>query len=86
MEDFEFWREMRHYMESNFGDDWRNHVRDGKCWIVQHTIFNPYDGQGLDLRCLIHEQDFNVSADNWNVVQQINLHTKTALSILSITF
>lgn len=60
----------RQYMEETFGDEWRACVREGRCWIVQDTLFNPYDGQGLDLRCLVHDARFNVPTERgvWDVV------------------
>ena len=51
------------YMEAQFEDEWRECVAAGRCWIVQDKVFNPYDGQGLDLCCLVHDHTFNVPVD-----------------------
>jgi len=57
------------YMEAMFGEEWRKCVREGRCWIIQNTIFNPFDGQGLNLICQVHEEEFNipVKRGEWNV-------------------
>ena len=57
------------YMEQKFGDKWRDRVKAGRCWLVQDTIFNPFDGRGLDVKCLVHDCCFNVPTEigNWNI-------------------
>ncbi len=39
------------------------------CHIVQDTVFNPFDGRGLDLVCLTHDRQFNIKGPKgeWNI-------------------
>jgi hypothetical protein len=57
------------YMEEHFGDEWRNTLKEGRCWIIQDGISNPYSGRGLDLICLAHDCEFNIATErgDWNV-------------------
>ena len=60
LDDEKWWHE---HMEEGHGDRWRNCIKEGKCWIIQDTIFNPYDGKGLDLICLVHNQKMNIPVE-----------------------
>ena len=45
------------------GEEWRKCLADGRCWITQNTYFNPYDGRGLDLICLVHDFTMNIPVE-----------------------
>lgn len=35
----------------------------GACHIIQDTIYNPFDGRGLDLKCRTHDHSFNIKTE-----------------------
>lgn len=36
----------------------------GRCYIIQDTIYNPYDKQGMDLLCRIHDCKFKLKTEH----------------------